>query len=92
MTPALGGSNPPCPAQSHCGNFKRKVVFIIIPITETEYKALRKILSVDEFAGMHCHYNKHYMVSSKENLNALKQYRENLVTERHFGNARKKKK
>lgn len=41
---------------------------------------------------MRCHYNKHYMVESKENLDALKQYKENLVTERYFADNDKKKK
>jgi len=32
------------------------------------------------------------MVSTKENLDVLKQYKENLVTERYFSDSNKKKK
>ncbi len=65
------------------------MVFTIIPITGTEYKALGKVLSIDNFICTHSHYKKHYMVESRENLTALKQYREANITERHFNTAKK---
>ena len=41
--------------------------------------------------GMHCHYKKHYMVESKECLDALAAYRKSMVVYKKFNTKKKKK-
>ena len=58
--------------------------YFIIPISETEYKALKKILPNDYFMGMNCNYKKHYLVESQRALKALKDYQNSIVVHRKF--------
>lgn len=90
MTPIFGSSNLPFLALIPLGKYYKKGGIFIIPITETEYKALRKMLSIDNFIGMHCHHKKHYMVASKENIDVLKDYRNSITVYRKFEKKKKK--
>lgn len=72
------------------GKFRMKGWIYIIPITETEYHALRKVLSIENFMGMNCHYHKHYLVESQKCLNALEEYRKSIVVHSYFSDKKHK--